>query len=243
MKKTMYCVVAGLFLCASLAQASVLTAQSGYWSDGSTWTGGVKPASTGVQAVIRGGHVVTVNTSESLSISGEAFNIGDWGGTGGTLNILSVGSLYVNGESFLGHGGTGILNIAGVFSVTNSLRLGRYGSATATITGGQTYCGALFVATEGSGTAHLQVDGGTFTIGGGLLMGANGSVDITGGRFILTGNVTDVTSYGNVTAYDGLGTFVYDYDSDAGVTVVTAAIPEPATLLVLGMGLLFARKK
>jgi hypothetical protein len=59
---------------------------------------------------------------------------------------------------------------------------------------------------------------------------------------VLAGNISNMASYGNVTAYDGIGTFVYSYDSGSNLTTITA-IPEPATIALLGLGGLLFRKR
>jgi hypothetical protein len=97
--------------------------------------------------------------------------------------------------------------------------------------------------TTGGGVGHIQIDGGSInaTGGGGLVMSDNGSMDITEGALVLAGEITDITSYGDVTAYDGAGSFEYDYD---GSNTTITAIPEPATVALIGLGsLFFIRKK
>ena len=65
-------------------------------------------------------------------------------------------------------------------------------------------------------------------------------MDITGGTLIIDDNVLDtVLEYrdnGLITAYGGAGTLLADYDDRTpGKTTVTA-IPEPATIDLLGLG-------
>lgn len=94
----------------------------------------------------------------------------------------------------------------------------------------------------GGGVGHVQLDGGILNAlgGGGLVMSNNSSLDITGGVLKLAGQITDITTFGNVTAYGGSGRFIYDFDGT--VTTITA-MPEPATLLIIGLGVAIIRKK
>ena len=68
-------------------------------------------------------------------------------------------------------------------------------------------------------------------------------MDITGGALNLAGHITNMASYGNVTAYDGAGSFVYNYNPMIDRTIITAVIPEPATMLLLSIGALVLRRK
>ena len=96
--------------------------------------------------------------------------------------------------------------------------------------------------TTGGGVGVVELDGGTLnaTGGGGLVMSNNGSLDITDGALVLAGNITDVTTFGNVTAFDGIGSFVYNFD---GANTTITAIPEPLSLLLVGFGVLFVRNR
>ncbi len=93
----------------------------------------------------------------------------------------------------------------------------------------------------GGGAGHVQLNGGILHAvgGGGLVMSDHGSLDITGGTLVLSGEIADLTAFGNVTAYDGNGSFVYDFD---GTHTTITAIPEPATLFLIGLGILGLRK-
>ncbi|UCG58166.1 MAG: PEP-CTERM sorting domain-containing protein [Phycisphaerales bacterium] len=111
---------------------------------------------------------------------------------------------------------------------------------------------SVAIGTEGS-TGILDLWGGTIRAGD-LLIGEPGSggiLDIRGGTLLLAGDKTDtIAGYmqaGLVTAYGGAmdAELLYDFDvANAGMTTV-AAIPEPTTMALLGLGglALFRRRR
>lgn len=140
----------------------------------------------------------------------------------GTVNTV----LLMVGGGTSGSNGTGYVQIAdGSINISWMLAIG----------GG-------YNGVTGGGVGHVQLDGGILNAsgGGGLVMSGNGSLDITTGALKLAGEITDVTTFGNVTAYGGSGQFIYDYDGTA--TMITA-IPEPAACLIMGLGAAFLRKR
>jgi hypothetical protein len=66
-------------------------------------------------------------------------------------------------------------------------------------------------------------------------------MDVTGGTLIVTGDQTlKIQGYIDslwIKAYGGLGTVLMDYNvSNIGKTTLTAILPEPATMVLLGLG-------
>jgi len=95
---------------------------------------------------------------------------------------------------------------------------------------------------------HFQLDGGTvhasdFRLNNAPTDGTQGTMDITMGKLILEGDLTsDATLQGYIddgylTGYGGDGSVVVNYVPGVGTEVT--AIPEPAAVLLLSLGLLF----
>ncbi|HBG27691.1 MAG: hypothetical protein A2Y10_10190 [Planctomycetes bacterium GWF2_41_51] len=162
---------------------------------------------------------------------------------GGNLTIgrLGDGKLNLCGGSILNQAGSynsiymanatgttctlwmtnGLINTA-----NGGLVVGNVGSATVTMDGGEMDLGFLWLGTAAnpysSGVVHLN--GGLIKLSGTNLSVKSGStLDITGGALSLGGTVTDITTYGNVTAYGGEGVFHYEYVS--GPRTIVTALP------------------
>ena len=95
---------------------------------------------------------------------------------------------------------------------------------------------------------HLNLFGGTFNINGGvnedvlgLTSDATRLMNITGGKLVLgfgdqTALVNGWISKGTLQAYGGAGSILIDTLSMPGQTIVTAVVPEPTSLALLGLG-------
>jgi hypothetical protein len=95
---------------------------------------------------------------------------------------------------------------------------------------------------------QLNLFGGTFTISGGvnqdnvdLVSDATRLMDITGGKLILgfgneTTMVNDWISRGILQAYGGAGNINIDTTTLPGSTILTAVVPEPSSMALLGLG-------
>ncbi|MEN6307010.1 MAG: hypothetical protein ABFD91_04570 [Anaerohalosphaeraceae bacterium] len=224
-----------MLLCVSLANAAVVVStQSGNWATGTTWVGGVKPAD-GDDATIRGDYIVTVNTTETLTTSGNVFEMGKWDNTGGTLNVESGGNMTLIGEVYIGVGsGTSYINIdnGGIFSATWGTRLG-WGAGSkgvVTVKNDALVWFANLIVGASDGTGELHIDGGLTHVANWTIY-PTGSIDITAGRLVLKGNVSNVAG---ITAYGGAGILIYAYDG-SGWTNVTAILPDASAAVYLSV--------
>ncbi|GAI98920.1 unnamed protein product, partial [marine sediment metagenome] len=137
----------------------------------------------------------------------------------------------------------GAVNIAGCFYIGSS------GTSTLTTEAGyMTISGALLVGHSVKSTGHAQLNGGTIwtpnmAFGGD---GGTGSMDLAGGMVLCPVDVTEnevwlgwiadglITGYGNVGAVN-----MYWNGTETEIT----GIPEPATILLLGIGGFLIRRK
>ena len=172
--------------------------------------------------------------------------IGDWGpGPNGVATMRMTG---------------GIVNVTGDFGMGmkpyedwGNPDWANYGNGRVNLEGGNlTVGGNLIVGEQGIG--QLNLIGGVLQAEA-LLMGIvdpdialNGFGDydnllnITDGKMILAGNISTLDP--RVIAFGGTGSLVFGYEDDlAGYTSITAEIPEPITLTLLGLGCLFVRKR
>ena len=94
--------------------------------------------------------------------------------------------------------------------------------------------------------SYLNLEGGTIEAYDLEIGVGEAEIDITEGMLILSGNRTaDIEWYaenGLITGYGGAGTVLFEYLSSTNRTRVTA-IPEPITILLLGLGVVILRRK
>ncbi len=159
----------------------------------------------------------TTRADEIVTIDGGSFNVGN--------ELLFA----THSKAVLSLSGTGLINVA------NDFRLGgaEYAEALVNMTGGAVNCGSLTIGSNG--LASFNLDGGIITAGN-LALNSLSTLDITDGLLVLDGNICDITAYGDVTAFDGAGSFCYAYDSNEDQTTISAYIPEPMAALLLGLG-------
>ena len=211
---------------------------------------GVAPVSTAVG-----------NQAATVSIHGAGLTVagGDlWAPNGtwvapnaGESAFLDItGGDYESSVVWCSSAGTATFDIsAGSFTVITQLMVAdaASGSGTINMTGGLLTAPVMYLGHVGTG--HVQLDGGVidlgaFAAGAG---GGTGTVDITGGALVLPGEITsqDLLDpiWSCLSAYDGTGSLVTTYDGVNDETTITA-IPEPATLMLLGLGAIaLIRKK
>ncbi len=147
-----------------------------------------------------------------------------WGQPGGVLH-MEGGLLNVNAQISVGGNGGGSTGLIDM-------------------TGGVIDTGTLFID-NGSNSVSGQVNLAGGTIYANLSVGANGRLDISGGTFVWEGfdfsGINGLNTWNNwIDAYGGTGTLVATYD---GLNTTITAIPEPATMLLLGLGGLLIRRR
>ncbi len=203
---------------------------------------------TSLKDVCPGGSSISIYNGGLLNIDGYArlANYDDEPAAGTLADSLIVdnGTLTVSQYLIAGPHGTMTVSLSGTGSinVTEYFKLGgaSYSEALMTMTGGTLNCADLIVGGDGGGAGSLDLFDGIITADT-LVMNAGGFMDIAGGMLVLDGNITDITAYGDVMANGGTGTFDYEYDMVNDTTTITA-VPEPATLALLGLGGLLFRK-
>lgn len=150
---------------------------------------------------------------------------------GGTLDVTWNLELGIEGYNDWGAGGNsgnygyGIVNQTGGYATVDGLTVGDEGVGEYYLLGGTIQAEWLWMGTP----TEVQDADGSFDFGG-----LDNVMNITGGKLLLAGDISSLDS--RVVAYGGGGSLVFEYEADlAGYTTITA-IPEPATMLLLGLG-------
>lgn len=165
------------------------------------------------------------------------------------LTLTGTGSVTTDGNLRVGHSGAGYFNISDSAVVTAGknfvVSYNDSSSGVVNQTGGTiTIAWALQVDGLGAGYdnyARYNLDGGTVSATG-LAIGAAGNLDITLGTLMLAdadGSLAGIAQgYEDndlLTAYDGTGDVIISWNG-TDTTTITAVVPEPATMVILGAG-------
>lgn len=225
------------------------------WNTPGNWNGGAVPGIAGLdkagfksatgpivtyatpqcnQWTLGGGNggVVTVGAGAVLSVA-DYIIMGNTSAENGTLNMVG-GSITTGGNLYAGYAGIGIIFMS-----------------EGTITVGGRFAIAEKAGTGATSTGSVYLNGGTIEASTFRManagVGASALLNITGGTLIIDGNQESlIDGYGGmIQAYGGAGILNIDYDGiNPGQTTVTASVPEPASMFLIGLGSLFmARRK
>ena len=240
-----------------LGLAGIASAVTDYYWDGgagtSNWHDKDNWDSDTVPTILESGQIDSAGASVQINAAATSFRtfVGETVANC-TLTIganFTVDKYLIAGKSA---GGVGTIIINSGTVSTTGWSVGDAGNGTLVMNGGlltNTAAAGIAGAFANAGTGAVHLDGGVIDMSAaGLRMGtktgATASLDISGGALILPGNVTDLasailaTASGSsvtLTAYDGVGSFVYNYDGSSKTTI-TGLIPEPATIALLGLG-------
>ena len=199
------------------------------WSNGSNWSGGNVPGSSGA---------VTINTmtnspvADGVTANLSSINIGRAPGTTGSLE-LKGGSQFTAATFSVGRGGTG------TFAINDSVAV--FTSSSGIVVGGEGGTGTLIV----SGSTARLTAAATITLGGNTSgnPGNHGTLKVTGGAVVKAESFSVGNMNGGATVLvDGAGSeMISDYDmgavgklGDVDVTVQNGGKITLATDLYLG---------
>ena len=199
----------------------------------------------------------TLNISGGSVISNSGFVMGNYAAvtngivnmTGGTLDVhanpTADDDQYWLNMLVIGDGGYGEFNMDGgavTVDMDMCLTYPRTGGKSGYLNmtdGTMDIGGDIMLSYDKSGTSlpgAIQLDGGVITASD-LLMTVNGSLDLTDGVMVLAGDDTGVIQgyidSNLITGYDDSANVVLNYD---GTNTTISAIPEPATMVLLGLG-------
>lgn len=189
----MWALALGVVLGSGVARAQIETAQSGNWSSGATWVGGVVPTSG--EVVILNTHTVALTAVNQIPAAVDLTVDGvlDLANRNTALSVLrgsgmvrqaSTGSitLTLGSEASSTFGGT-ITRTAGTLSVT------KIGTGTNTLTGVNSYNGTTTVNAGELSVSGANIFTGALTVNAGTLK-VTGSGTIGSGALFLAGGAT-----------------------------------------------------
>ena len=141
----------GLLLMSQGMMAQKTSAQSGAWTDGATWVGGVPPTTTEL-VTVAAGHAVTYPLTANAVI--------------GALNVENTASLTISNNFTLNINSVAPSNIAGTLTIT--------GTASSSINS-ITVASTGIISSTGTGSTSLNAAGTTWTNNGTITISTLGT--------------------------------------------------------------------
>lgn len=231
-------------------------ANNDHWSNPLNWLNGTAPGWTPTAAddvlVIEYAQAPASPVVATAGQLARNVNIGYWSFSG-TLDIASTGVL-TSDNMIVGNGSgpanSGVLNINGGTLNSRIMNVGTNGTdttGTANLYGGSINLDLQIVVGNNGHTGRLNIYDGVADVGKLYISvnGGHGVVDIHDGTVIVTNAAAGVVQYnaildmitdGRIIGFDGVGQVNAVFDGTS-VTTITAVVPEPATMMLLGSGL------